>query len=200
MPIEMNMRRELRPLEDEDELPEIVAIAGTATIAAPTNRLLVSTSERLAAEGHDVTSVLLPQVPAGALVEGDLGDVQLSAAVRLTTQARALVLASPVRLVSFCASLERFLAVLPEDALRDKVVLPIATGPSRALVPAFDRALALALARLGAPQMLPTLFVADAELTSGEPAGTLAVTASKRLDRALEGLQRATQDRAQQTA
>lgn len=194
----MNTRRELRPIDDDDDgLPEIVAIAGTTTLAGPTNRLIVRAAERLAVQGHEVTSVLLPQVPTAALVEGDLRDVQLSAAVRLVARARVLVLASPARLVTFCAVLERFLAVLPADSLRDKLVLPIATGPSRQLVAAFDRALGLALARLGAPKVLPTLFVAVDDL-HGDPRVDLTATASKRLDRALHGLRRANEAHARQ--
>lgn len=197
MPLDMT-RRELRPIGDDDDgLPEIVAIGGTTTLAAPTNRLVVRAAERLAAGGHEVTSVLLPQVSAAALVEGDLRDAQLDAAVRLAGQARALVLVSPARLVTFCAALERFLAVMPADSLRDKVVLPIATGPSRELVAAFDRALRLALERLGRPKMLPTLFVALDDLHA-DPRVDPTATASKRLDRALHGLQRATEAHAQQ--
>lgn len=198
MPLDLPMRRELRPIGDDDQgLPEIVAIAGTTTLAAPTNRLIVRAADRLALDGHEVTSVLLPQVPMAALVEGDLRDVQLSAAVRMVEQSRALVLASPARLVTFCAVLERFLAVLPDGSLRDKVVLPIATGPSRELVASFDRALRLALKRLGRPKMLPTLFVALDDLPA-DPRVDPTATASKRLDRALESLHRATETRAQQ--
>jgi FMN reductase len=198
MPLDITTRRELRPIGDDDDgLPEIVAIAGTATLVAPTNRLIVRAAEQLAAEGHEVTSVLLPQVSPAALAEGDLRDAQLSAAVHLVGQARALVLASPARLVTFCAVLERFLAVLPEDSLRDKVVLPIATGPSREPVAAFDRALRLALKRLGRPKILPTLFVALDDLHA-DPRVDPTATASKRLDRALLGLHRATEARAQQ--
>jgi FMN reductase len=198
MPFDMHTRRELLPIDDDDDgLPEIVAIAGTTTLAGPTNRLIVRAAERLAAQGHEVTSVLLPQVPAAALAEGDLRDPQLAAAVRLVGQARALVFASPARLVTFCAALERFLAVLPADSLRDKIVLPIATGPSRKFVAAFDRALGLALARLGAPKVLPTLFVAVDDV-HGDPRVDPTVTASKRLDRALQGLRRANEARARQ--
>ena len=186
-------RRELRPIDDDDEgLPDIVAIAGTTSLAGPTNRLTVLAAERLSAAGHEVTSVLLPQVNGAALAEGDLRDVQLSAAVRLVEQARALVLVSPARLVTFCASLERFLAVLPKRSLRDKIVLPIATAPSRKLVAPFDRALGLALKRLGKPQLLPTLFIAVDDLHT-DPRVDPTETASLRLDRALLGLHRASE-------
>ena len=80
-------------------------------------------------------------------------------ATRRVAHADVVVVATPVYKAAYSGVLKVFLDLLPQFALRDKVVLPLATGGSSAHVLAVDYALRPVLASLAASSITPGWFV-----------------------------------------
>ena len=108
-------------------------------------------------------------------------------AVASVHAADVVVVATPIYKAAYSGLLKTFLDLLPQDALRGKTVLPLATGGSAAHLLALDYALKPVLAALGARDILDGVFATDAQLVRAE-AGRLradAALAASGCDRAL---------------
>jgi FMN reductase len=80
-------------------------------------------------------------------------------------RARAVVVATPVYKAAYSGVLKVFLDLLPQTALRDKVVLPLATGGSPHHMLALDYALRPVLQSLSARHILPGVYATDSQVT-----------------------------------
>ena len=60
--------------------------------------------------------------------------------------------------------LKAFLDLLPQDGLKGKLVLPLATGGSQSHMLALDYALRPVLSALGARHVLPSIYATDAQV------------------------------------
>ncbi|HWB81181.1 MAG TPA: NAD(P)H-dependent oxidoreductase [Nannocystaceae bacterium] len=170
--------------------PEVVAIAGTKSASSTTTRLLAWVAGRLAHEGRTVTTVSVSKIPHDVLFDGDTSHPSFVAAARSIASARAVVVATPVRLASYCGALKLFLDALPADALRGKIVLPIATGAATQSHVPLDTALVPELALLGARYVFSTVFVADEDVRGEDERGAmLQIVPRGRVERALTALQ-----------
>ncbi|RZA09957.1 MAG: NADPH-dependent FMN reductase, partial [Proteobacteria bacterium] len=108
--------------------------------------------------------------------------------IELVGKADGLIVATPVYKASFSGALKTLLDLLPERALSNKVVLPVATGGSIAHMLAVDYALKPVLASLKAQEMLQGIFADDSQIAYGEGsvAAQLAPALEQRLESALE--------------
>jgi FMN reductase len=85
--------------------------------------------------------------------------------------------------------LKVFLDLLPQTALRNKVVLPIATGGSPHHMLALDYALRPVLQSLSARHILPGVYATDSQVTLLPEGGhLLGAELADRLDDAVRGL------------
>ncbi|WP_204272820.1 NAD(P)H-dependent oxidoreductase, partial [Escherichia coli] len=80
----------------------------------------------------------------------DVREPAIAAAVLAVEQADLVVVSTPIYKAAYSGLLKVFLDLLPPDALRGKLVLPLATGGSPAHVLALDYALKPVLSALGA--------------------------------------------------
>lgn len=119
---------------------------------------------RLTASGHRVRALDVRDLPPAALLSADTRDPAIAAALDLVAQADAVVVATPVYKASFSGLLKALLDLLPQRALADKVVLPLAVGGSLAHVLMLDYSLRPVLLALGAEDILRGLFVQDAHI------------------------------------
>ncbi|MBX6392284.1 MAG: NAD(P)H-dependent oxidoreductase, partial [Burkholderiales bacterium] len=98
-----------------------------------------------------------------------------SAAVRnaaeLVDWAWAVVVATPIYKAAAAGVLKAFFDLLPQNALADKVVLPIGVGGSRAHLLAVDYTLKPVLQTLGAQQVLGTVYAVDSQIGVGSDGG-----------------------------
>ncbi len=85
--------------------------------------------------------------------------------------ADGIVVATPVYKAAYSGLLKTFLDMLPQFALRGKVVLPLATGGSIAHVLAIDYALRPVLSSLDPLHVVNGLFVLDKQITVLESGG-----------------------------
>ncbi|PKO78234.1 MAG: FMN reductase (NADPH) [Betaproteobacteria bacterium HGW-Betaproteobacteria-15] len=99
-----------------------------------------------------------------ALLLADWGHPSVIASIERVANARALVVATPVYKAAYSGVLKVFLDLLPQTALKGKVVLPIATGGSPHHMLALDYALRPVLQSLGAKHILPGVYASDGQL------------------------------------
>jgi FMN reductase len=139
------------------------------------------------ADRHD--DILVRALPADALLTADVQHPDVAAAVRAVEAADLVVIGTPIYKAAYSGLLKVFLDLLPPDALRDKLVLPLATGGSPAHFLALDYALKPVLSALGARHVLDGVFATDAQLRRHEAGGYVPEPdLIARLDRALAPL------------
>jgi FMN reductase len=178
-------------LRRTDYSPDVTAISGSTSLTSSSTRLLVWIATRLAHEGRCVATVLVSQIPGEALLSGDPLHPALVQPIRWVATARAVVLAAPVMLASYSGALKLFLDALPSDALRDKLVLPVATGAANGRAVPLDSVLVPELTLLGARHVLPTVFIADDDVRREDAFGSiLPIMPRARIERALTALDR----------
>ena len=144
---------------------------------------------RLEGRGARHDDILVRQLPAAALLAADAQDPSIAAAVSAVEQADLVVIGTPIYKAAYSGLLKVFLDLLPPDALRHKLVLPLATGGSPAHFLALDYALKPVLSALGARHVLDGVFATDAQLRRHEAGGFVPeADLIARLDRALAPL------------
>lgn len=149
----------------------ILLLAGSPSAPSRSTRLLHYTGEKLALLGHRYQRLQVRDLPATALLQADFGDAGLVAARALVAQAEALVIATPVYKAAYSGVLKAFLDLLPQDGLKGKLVLPLATGGSQSHMLALDYALRPVLSSLGAQHVLPSIYATDAQVLWTEEGG-----------------------------
>ncbi len=165
----------------------IVSISGSPSQRSRSGWLLQLAHDRLVEDSHSERVIAVRELPPGALLAADVSAAPIRAAIDAVTQADLVIVATPIYKAAYSGLLKAFLDLLPQDALRGKTLLPLATGGSLAHLLALDYALKPVLAALGAREILDGVFAADAQLAPlpdggyGPDPALLA-----RLDRALE--------------
>lgn len=158
----------------------VLAVSGSPSASSRTARLLHPVKERLARLGHEVTTLDVRALPAAALLGADTGHPEIARAAALVRDADGVVIGTPVYKAAYSGLLKSFLDVLPQDALTDKTVLPLATGGSTAHVLAIDYALRPVLSSLDASHILRGLFVLDRHITKEGEGGPVVEEATAR--------------------
>jgi FMN reductase len=161
-------------------MPTILAVSGSPSPVSFTHRVLTLAAERLRERGHRVDTLAVRDLPAAALLAGDTADPRLAQAAARLAGADAVVLATPVYKAGCSGLLKAFLDVLPQHALADKVVLPLATGGSPAHVLALDYGLRPVLMSMR-PAVVAESFFVHADRPRQGPGG-LDPETSTRLD------------------
>ncbi|MBV8605757.1 MAG: NADPH-dependent FMN reductase [Pelomonas sp.] len=168
----------------------IVAISGSPQARSRSTALLQLALARL--EQHDGDPgwqhvIHARELPAASLLGADREDADIVAALAAVQAADLVVVATPIYKAAYSGLLKTFLDLLPQDGLRGKTVLPLATGGSAAHLLALDYALRPVLAALGARHILDGVFATDAQLLSHETGYLPEPALVERIDRALEG-------------
>lgn len=171
----------------------VVSIGGSPSLRSRSAVLLERARRSLQAQGVEVASYQVREFPAQDLLHARFDSPQVKAFTDSVARADGLIVATPVYKASFSGALKTLLDLLPERALSNKVVLPIATGGSIAHMLAVDYALKPVLAALKAQEMLQGIFAEDSQITYAQDAtpATLAPALEQRLESALEELHQA---------
>ncbi|MDP2406287.1 NADPH-dependent FMN reductase [Hydrogenophaga sp.] len=156
----------------------VLLIAGSPSEHSRSSTLLSEVARRLHDQVDDrrlrVERLQIRDLSPQALLLADWGDPSVVRAIEQVANARALVVATPVYKAAYSGVLKVFLDLLPQTALKGKVVLPIATGGSPHHMLALDYALRPVLQSLGAKHILPGLYASDSQIPKDE-AGEYAV-------------------------
>ena len=167
----------------------ILLLAGSPSAPSRSTRLLHYAGERLAFLGHRTDHLKVRDLPATALLQADFGNAGLAAAQALVADADALVIATPVYKAAYSGVLKAFLDLLPQDGLKGKLVLPLATGGSQSHMLALDYALRPVLASLAPRQILPSIYATSEQLPWRPEHGLVPAAAiAPRIDAGIEQL------------
>jgi FMN reductase len=163
---------------------DVVLISGSPSRTSRTATVLDALAARVAEAGHS----------AAVLHARDLGDgasPQCQDALVQVAAARAVVIASPVYKASLTGLLKSFLDLLPPDALKGKVAMPVASGAAPGHALAVEHELAPLLFALGADAVVRGQYFVDPDLADGRFSPTastaLAAAASRLLALAFGG-------------
>ena len=158
-----------------------VGLSASPGGTASHSRLLLQRAlDRLQGLGVATVLVDLAGLPADALL-GRGSAPAFDRALAAVASANLLVVASPVYRASYSGLLKVFFDLLPEDALADKVAVPIASGGGPGHLLAIDHGLRPLLASLGATVVAAGIYVTPAAFEQGAPT----IELLERLDRRL---------------
>lgn len=143
----------------------ILLVAGSPSERSRSAALLDSVSQRLAGRGATIERLHIRDLSPQALLLADTAHRSVAFAADQVARAKAIVIATPVYKAAYSGVLKVFLDLLPQTALKDKTVLPIATGGSPHHMLALDYALRPVLQSLGAKSILPGIYATDAQVT-----------------------------------
>jgi FMN reductase len=168
-------------------MAHIVSVSGSPTAPSRTLSLSTRIGAELRAQGFQVHSINVRDLPAEDLLHANLESPALKEALGLVERADGIVLSTPLYKASYTGVLKAFLDLLPQFALTGKVVLPIATGGSLAHVLALDYALRPVLQAVGAQHVVGGFFVLDKLIQRAEDgAVTLEEETQKRLSAVIQ--------------
>lgn len=143
----------------------VLLIAGSPSEQSRSAALLDSVSDRLALRGGVVVDRLnIRELPAQALLLAEWGHPAIVKAIDQIARARAIVVATPVYKAAYSGLLKVLLDLLPQTALKEKTVLPLATGGSPHHMLAMDYALRPVLQALAARHILPGVYATDSQV------------------------------------
>ncbi|MFI6343921.1 NADPH-dependent FMN reductase [Streptomyces sp. NPDC050560] len=118
----------------------ILSVSGSPSATSRTARLLRHLDDRLRGLGHEVSVLDVRALPAQALLGADFDHPAIVSAARRFAAADGVVVGTPVYKAAYSGLLKSLLDLLPQYALADKTVLPLATGGSTAHILAIDYA------------------------------------------------------------
>jgi FMN reductase len=162
-----------------------IAISGSPSRQSKSRRLLVHAVERLSRQGVESDVVDLCELPADDLL-GRTRTPEIARALASVAAARVLVIATPVYRASYSGLLKCFFDLLPQDALRGRVAIPIATGGSPAHSLVVDHALRPLLASVGALVVATGIYGTDAQFGADGPDAALLAAVDRAVTEAQE--------------
>lgn len=154
---------------------KIVGIQGSPSASSRSGSLLALalalTHSRLQPAASRSHLIAVRDLPAQALLHAQFDHALIRQALAEVAQAQVVLIATPIYKAAYSGALKAFLDLLPQDGLRGKTVLPLATGGSLAHLLALDYALKPVLSALGARDILDPVFATDAQVTKHDALG-----------------------------
>jgi FMN reductase len=142
----------------------ILLVSGSPSELSRSAALLDAAHGHLEARGARVERLRIRDLSPQALLLADWNNVSIARAAAQVQSASAVVVATPVYKAAYSGALKVFLDLLPQSALKGKVVLPMATGGSPHHMLALDYALRPVLQSLGARHILPGIYATEAQV------------------------------------
>lgn len=149
-------------------MSDIVTIAGSPSHPSRSSAVLGLIRSHFETRQFIVENIQLRELPPEALLWAQFDNPSLRRAIEAVAAARVVVIATPVYKAAYTGLLKTFLDILPQYALSEKIVFPIATGGSLAHLLAIDYALKPVLSALGAQHILNGLYIQDSQLQYAE--------------------------------
>jgi FMN reductase len=147
-------------------MARILTVSGSNRTPSRSAKLLDHVAREAELAGHEVDQLRLIDLPADALLRARADDPAISETVRRLAAADAVALATPVYKASYTGVLKAWLDLLPQFALAEKVVLPLATGGSLAHALILDYALRPVLQSMAARHVVQGYLVIDRHIES----------------------------------
>jgi FMN reductase len=148
-------------------MSDIVFISGSPSATSRTSTLLGALASKLEARGWSTAQIHVRDLPAADLASARAQDPRTQEALALIAGARAVVVGTPVYKASLTGTLKAFLDLLPQDALRGKIALPVASGAAPAHALCVEHELSPLLFALGADAVVRGHYFLDGDLADG---------------------------------
>lgn len=145
-------------------MPDVILISGSPSATSRSVAILRATAEALEQRGLSTEVVSVRDFPAEDLIFGRWDSPAFAQAKQDLAAAAGVVVSTPIYKASYTAALKGFLDILPQSALRGKVVLPLATGGTLAHLLAIDYALKPVLSVLGATEIHQGVYSTDEQV------------------------------------
>lgn len=142
---------------------KIVGILGSPSASSRSSSLLQLSQSQLQVVATRFHTIALRDLPAEALLHAQVQHPLIQQALQEVQDAQVVLVATPIYKASYSGLLKAFLDLLPQDGLRHKTVLPLATGGSPAHLLALDYTLKPVLGALGARHILDSVYATDAQ-------------------------------------
>ena len=166
---------------------KIVGILGSPSVTSRSATLLHAAQASLQGVATRLHTISVRELPAEALLHAQFDHPLIRQALHEVHEAQVVLVATPIYKAACSGILKAFLDLLPQDGLRDKTIVPLATGGSIAHLLALDYALKPVLSVLGARDILDPVFATDPQILKHETDGyRLAVEVQERIDRTLQ--------------
>lgn len=166
----------------------IVLLAGSPSAPSRVATLVEHVAARLRARQARTQVFDLNAFEPGSLVYANTRAPAVARYVQAVAEADALVVATPVYQSSFSGAVKLLLDLIPQNGLRDKIVLPIAAGGSLNHLLTLDYALKPVLASLGADSVLGGVYASGPDLVREADEYKIQDTIRQRLDEAADEL------------
>ncbi|HYQ38660.1 MAG TPA: NADPH-dependent FMN reductase [Pseudomonas sp.] len=164
----------------------VVSLSGSPSLQSRSAGLLEWSRRWLSARGVEVVSFGVRDFAAEDLLHGRFDSPQVIELAERVRAADGLLVATPVYKAAYSGALKTLLDLLPERALAQQVVLPLATAGSPAHLLALDYALKPVLASLKAEEVLQGVFADDSQTRYEDGRLLLSPELEQRLSNALE--------------
>ena len=164
----------------------ILTLAGSPRFPSRSTALLTLCQRQLEARGAEVIAWNIHNFPPEDLIHARFDSPALNAFKADIASATGVIISTPVYKASFAGALKTVLDLLPERALEEKVVLPLASGGSVAHMLALDYGLKPVLSALKAQEVLQGVFAQDLQITHYDRQPEFASDLTSRIDDALE--------------
>lgn len=145
-------------------MSDIFCISGSPSASSRSAQAASYIGRSLDSVGWNVVNLSVRELPAADLLHGQVENPRISEAILQLQRSSAIVVATPVYKAAYSGLLKAFLDLLPQDALRGKVVLPIATSGSLAHCLSIEYALKPVLCALGAQTILSGICIVDSQV------------------------------------
>jgi FMN reductase len=149
-------------------LAKVVIVSGSASEVSRLEGVLAFVESKLKESGLNVQVLNVRDLPAEALLHLQFNHPEIVNSVVAIEGADAIIVATPIYKASYSGVVKAFLDLLPQKALKGKVVFPLAIGGSPAHLLAIDYALKPVLGALGATHFFQGVYTIDADVTRHE--------------------------------
>ncbi len=185
----------------DKSIMKVTSILGSPSLRSRSGALLQLAQARLQPHATTAEAITVRDLPGQALLQAEFANTEIQAAIRKVLEAQVILVATPIYKAAYSGLLKSFLDLLPQDGLRDKTVLPLATGGSAAHLLALDYALKPVLSALGARDILDAVYASDAQIPTVEGRYEVDAEIGTRVDQSLRSvIERASQYRAEAEA
>ncbi|MDQ0257162.1 FMN reductase [Evansella vedderi] len=145
-------------------MPKIIMISGSPSKTSRLNGILQYIESVVKENGKDVETLHVVDLPPEDLIYTRFGSDAIVAANKKVEEADAIIVASQIYKASYTGILKTYLDLLPQDGLKEKIVLPLALGGTLAHFLTIDYSFKPVLTALGAKKVLNGLFCLDSNV------------------------------------
>lgn len=143
---------------------KILGIQGSPSTSSRSGSLLALAQSHLQGVASHSRLIAVRDLPAAALLHAQFDHPLIRQALDEVAESQVVLIATPIYKAAYSGVLKAFLDLLPQDALRGKTILPLASGGSIAHLLALDYALKPVLSALGARDILDPVFATDEQI------------------------------------